>query len=48
MTDPPAPIRARDVLWRFGPMVYLPTVLFALGQGAVIPLIPVIAAQAVS
>lgn len=45
MSDPPAPIRARDVLWRFGPMVYLPTVLFALGEGAVIPLIPVIAAQ---
>ena len=45
MSDPPAPIRARDVLWRFGPMVYVPTVLFALGEGAVIPLIPVIAAQ---
>ena len=26
-------------------MVYVPTVLFALGEGAVIPLIPVIAAQ---
>ncbi|MPS76381.1 MAG: MFS transporter, partial [Microbacterium sp.] len=26
-------------------MVYLPTVLFALGEGAVIPLIPVIAAS---
>ncbi|MGO2049810.1 MAG: MFS transporter, partial [Microbacterium sp.] len=26
-------------------MVYLPTVLFALGEGAVIPLIPVIAAN---
>jgi MFS family permease len=36
---------ARDVLWRFGPMVYGPTLLFALGEGAVIPLIPVIAAQ---
>jgi MFS family permease len=45
MSDTPAPIRARDVLWRFGPMVYLPTVLFALGEGAVIPLIPVMAAQ---
>lgn len=45
MSDPPTPIRARDVLWRFGPMVYLPTVLFALGEGAVLPLIPVIAAQ---
>lgn len=36
---------AKDVLWRFGPMVYGPTVLFALGEGAVIPLVPVIAAQ---
>ena len=42
--DPPS-LRARDVLWRFGPMVYGPTILFALGEGAVIPLIPVIAAQ---
>ena len=33
------------MLWRFGPMIYGPTVLFALGEGAVIPLIPVIAAQ---
>lgn len=38
-------LRARDVLWGFGPMVYAPTVLFALGEGAVIPLIPVIAAR---
>jgi MFS family permease len=36
-------LRARDVLWGFGPMVYAPTLLFALGEGAVIPLIPVIA-----
>ncbi|WP_374316297.1 MFS transporter [Microbacterium sp.] len=40
--DSPA---VRDVLWRFAPMIYGPTVLFALGEGAVIPLIPVIAAQ---
>ncbi|SFS07564.1 Major Facilitator Superfamily protein [Microbacterium sp. cf046] len=40
MTD-----RASTVLWRFGPMIYGPTVLFALGEGAVIPLIPIIAAQ---
>ncbi len=40
MTD-----RAASVLWRFGPMIYGPTVLFALGEGAVIPLIPIIAAQ---
>ncbi|GAA1959399.1 MFS transporter [Microbacterium deminutum] len=37
--------RASTVLLRFGPMIYGPTVLFALGEGAVIPLIPVIAAQ---
>lgn len=35
--------RASNVLWRFGPMIYGPTVLFALGDGAVIPLLPVIA-----
>lgn len=45
MTDHADSPTARDVLWRFGPMVYGPTVLFALGEGAVIPLIPVIAAQ---
>lgn len=39
------PTRAGEVLWRFGPMIYGPTLLFALGEGAVIPLIPVIAAQ---
>ncbi|WP_022878414.1 MFS transporter [Microbacterium sp. B19] len=33
----------RDVLFRFAPMIYGPTLLFALGEGAVIPLIPVIA-----
>ena len=40
MTD-----RASTVLWRFGPMIYGPTILFALGEGAVIPLIPIIAAN---
>ncbi|MFT4260250.1 MFS transporter [Microbacterium sp.] len=35
---------ASVVLRRFGPMVYLPTILFSLGEGAVIPLIPVVAA----
>lgn len=45
VTDDAGSPTARDVLWRFGPMVYGPTVLFALGEGAVIPLIPVIAAQ---
>ncbi|AZS37138.1 hypothetical protein CVS47_01768 [Microbacterium lemovicicum] len=37
--------RAGTILLRFGPMVYGPTVLFALGEGAVIPLIPVIASR---
>ncbi|WP_169582224.1 MFS transporter [Microbacterium thalassium] len=45
MTERPDSIPVRDVLWRFAPMIYGPTVLFALGEGAVIPLIPVIAAQ---
>ena len=45
VSDRPDSPTARDVLWRFGPMVYGPTVLFALGEGAVIPLIPVIAAE---
>lgn len=33
------------MLWRLAPMIYGPTVLFALGEGAVVPLIPVIAAN---
>nr|WP_159498630.1 MFS transporter [Microbacterium sp. 18062] len=37
--------RAAAVLRRFAPMIYGPTVLFALGEGAVIPLIPILAAQ---
>lgn len=45
MTDASEPTGARDVLWRFGPMIYGPTMLFALGEGAVLPIIPVIAAQ---
>jgi MFS family permease len=40
MTDSP-----RGVLVRFAPMIYGPTLLFALGEGAVIPLIPIIASQ---
>jgi MFS family permease len=35
----------RRILARFAPMIYGPTVLFALGEGAVIPLIPIIASQ---
>ncbi|MDY0909365.1 MFS transporter [Microbacterium sp. CFBP9034] len=45
VSESPEPVPVRDVLWRFAPMIYGPTVLFALGEGAVIPLIPVIAAQ---
>ena len=30
MTDHAGAPTARDVLWRFGPMIYGPTVLFAL------------------
>src|SRR5689334_3944965 len=45
VSNGPDPVPVRDVLWRFAPMIYGPTVLFALGEGAVIPLIPVIAAQ---
>ncbi len=36
---------ARRLLLRFAPMIYGPTVLFGLGEGAVIPLIPVVAAR---
>jgi MFS family permease len=35
----------RRILARFAPMIYGPTLLFALGEGAVLPLIPVIAAS---
>ena len=43
MSDRPDSPTAREVLRRFGPMVYAPTVLFAIGEGSVIPLIPIIA-----
>ena len=36
---------AKSVLLRFAPMIYGPTVLFGLGEGAVIPLIPILAAR---
>lgn len=45
MTDNADSPGIRAVLWRFGPMIYGPTVLFALGEGAVIPLLPVISQQ---
>ncbi len=34
-----------DILKRFAPMIYGPTILFALGEGAVIPLLPVLATK---
>ena len=33
------------ILRQYGPMVYLPSLVFSLGEGAVLPLIPVIATQ---
>ena len=42
MTEPP--IQTRQMLLRFAPMIYGPTVLFGLGEGALLPLLPVIAA----
>lgn len=35
----------RRMLWRFAPMIYGPTLLFGLGEGALLPLLPVIAAS---
>lgn len=34
----------RRMLWRFAPMIYGPTLLFGLAEGALLPLLPVIAA----
>ncbi|WP_322411975.1 MFS transporter [Microbacterium invictum] len=42
---PPRSPGAAAVLGRFAPMIYGPTLLFALGEGAILPLIPVIAAR---
>ncbi|MGC3953098.1 MAG: MFS transporter [Propionicimonas sp.] len=36
---------AQRVLLRLAPMIYGPTVLFALGEGAVVPLIPILAGK---
>ncbi|MBN9176059.1 MAG: MFS transporter [Microbacterium sp.] len=33
------------MLWRLAPVIYGPTVLFALGEGAVIPLLPIFASR---
>lgn len=37
------PAATRQILWRFAPMIYGPTLLFGLGEGAILPLLPVIA-----
>lgn len=36
---------AKHVLRRFAPMIYGPTLLYGLGQGAVLPLVPVVASE---
>ena len=39
VVPPGSPFRIRSLLWR----VYVPTFLFAIGQGAVLPIIPLLA-----
>lgn len=36
---------ARSLLLRFAPMIYGPTILFGIGEGAVVPLIPIVATK---
>ena len=45
MTDAASPDSIRRMLWRLAPVIYGPTILFALGEGALIPLLPMLAAQ---
>jgi MFS family permease len=45
VTDSSEPTRVGTILWRFGPMIYGPTVLFSLGEGALIPLLPIISTR---
>lgn len=45
VTSSPSSASMGGMLRRLAPMIYGPTVLFALGEGAVIPLLPVIAAE---
>ena len=45
MTADAAPEPIGRILWRLAPMIYGPTVLFGLGEGAVIPLLPVMASS---
>lgn len=43
MTADASPEPIGRILWRLAPMIYGPTVLFGLGEGAVIPLLPIMA-----
>ena len=45
MTDASTPESIRRMIRRLAPVIYGPTVLFALGEGAVIPLLPIFAAN---
>ncbi len=45
MTDASTPEPIGGMLWKLAPVIYGPTVLFALGEGAVIPLLPVFASR---
>jgi MFS family permease len=45
MTEPALDPGTRRMLWRFAPMIYGPTLLFGLAEGALLPLLPVIAAS---
>ncbi len=45
MANDPGSPALRSMLWRLAPMIYGPTILFALGEGAVVPVLPVIAAR---
>lgn len=45
MTDAASPEPIRRMLWSLAPVIYGPTVLFALGEGAVIPLLPIFASR---
>lgn len=45
MSAPESDPGARRMLVRFAPMIYGPTILFGLGEGALLPLLPVLAAS---
>ena len=45
VTDASTPESIRRMIRRLAPVIYGPTVLFALGEGAVIPLLPIFAAN---